>query len=127
MLTLLAIVGLSRSGTASPHLCKATRNDLAALDLQIQRYVTEEGHLPPEASWALELHERGLLRSSETPTDRWGHPIIFEWHDDRGDSYELMTVGHDGERGTADDQIRASDWAHTGPCRVPRGHSWCGF
>jgi hypothetical protein len=121
IIALVVGLGLSRSGAATPYVCGVARRDLQRIDWAVQLYVLAEGHLPPEETWSVALHEQGLLQSPDIPIDPWGHPIVFEW---QGDSYELMTLGYDGMRDTADDQIRADDWADTGVCRVPR-RSWC--
>lgn len=118
VLTFILSVGLSHVGEATPYVCGQARKELSNLELRIMRYELEHDELPPEATWSVALHEAGLLRAPSVPTDPWGHPIIFEHHGD--DSFELMTVGYDGVRGTEDDQIRATDWADTGVCKVPR-------
>lgn len=119
-------VGLSHTAEATPYVCGQARRELRGLELSIISYELEHGELPPEASWSIALHEAGLLRAPDVPTDPWGHTIIYERIGD--DSFELMTVGYDGVRGTQDDQIRATDWADTGVCKVPRRYWFsCGY
>jgi hypothetical protein len=104
---------------AREHTCEGARRDLLRIDQEIELYmIRSRGRLPPEDGWAQALFDAGITRSPHIPLDRWGRPILFEY---AGDSYEVMTLGHDGVRGTEDDQVRSDGWADHGACRVPDG------
>jgi len=76
-----------------------------AYDDAIQVYAVEHGL--PDSRWFDSLVQAGVLNRVHSRNDPWGNPYFYQRH---GDSYDLRTLGADGEFGTTDDQKRQDGW-----------------
>jgi hypothetical protein len=80
-----------------------------AYDAAVERYAADHG-LPENEKWFEALIQAGILKPFQTRIDPWGHPYYYR----RGaNTYDLRTLGPDGEYGTEDDQTKETDWRWT--------------
>jgi hypothetical protein len=105
LLVLVALPALSVNASTPP--CDTARYTLLAYDQAIALYEAEHGQLPAQDRWFEQLLQDGILLSAHRRNDPWGHPYVFRV---RGATYDLRTVGPDGELDTDDDQTKDHDW-----------------
>jgi Type II secretion system (T2SS), protein G len=88
-------------------LCDEAEYELKSLDRVIELRRAIAGSLPDESEWFEVLVREHLLDAASRKMDPWGRPYVYR---KRGDTFELFTLGPDGEAGTADDQVKADRW-----------------
>lgn len=107
--TLLAVLFLwliTVGVVASEPACNTVRTTLTAYDSAIEMYASEHG-LPEDEHWFETLVHAGLIQHHQPRNDPWGHPYYYRVI---GNTYDLRTLGPDGELGTDDDQVRENGW-----------------
>jgi general secretion pathway protein G len=99
---LAGMVTLSLRGTATDAKIRATLGDIKTYQSAIDLYALEHNDQFPKTLDALVSDTKKYLR--ELNKDPWGNPYIYivpgEHH---RDSYDILSTGPDGARGTADD------------------------
>ena len=113
---LLALVGRAE---AESQPCAQVQSELRTLDAALELYHANHGAYPPSARWLQELKDDHLIRAETNGRDRWGHPYQFAPSADQR-SLDLRSVGPDGRRETADDQVKADGWRWS-TCKSSRG------
>jgi hypothetical protein len=88
-------------------LCDLAKSELQSLDRAIELRQASAGSLPSESEWFEVLIREHLLDASARNVDPWGRPFVYRR---RGDTFDLFTVGPDGEADTSDDQIKSDRW-----------------
>ena len=105
LIALFALPAISVDASVPP--CDIVRSTLQAYDRAIEMYVADHRHLPTEDRWFEALIQAGTIRSAQFRYDPWGHPYVYTV---AGTTYDLRSVGPDGELGTSDDQFKQNDW-----------------
>lgn len=99
---LAGMVTLSLRGTASDAKIRAALGDIKTYQSAIDLFALENNDQFPKTLDALVNGPKKYLR--ELNRDPWGNPYVYlvpgEHH---RDSYDLFSMGPDGQRGTADD------------------------
>ena len=101
-----------------------TRIAVANLQLAVDRFDADSGHLPESLDALLQTSDQGhrlYLESKKDCLDEWGHPIRYTV---RGKEYELRSGGNDGLFETGGDDIVADGVSPamlrmTSPASVP--------
>lgn len=109
---LTTIVGLNvlhKPGEAKVAACKA---NLKSLQTALQIYKTDNGFYPTQAQGLQALVAKtstepvpaqfptdGYLTSRNVPKDEWNHDFIYLVPGRKGESYEIISYGSDGEPG----------------------------
>lgn len=104
---LLLIMVPAVSVDASEPPCSTARSVLMAYDKAIEMYVNDRGHLPAQEHWFELLVQEGSIGRSHPRNDPWGNAYVYSVH---GATYDLRSVGPDGEPETTDDQSKGNDW-----------------
>src|SRR5262245_29753755 len=113
MFAAAAFVIATRQALGYTPLCDRAKYELQSLNQLIELRRAMTGSLPDESEWFEILVRERLLDAASRKVDPWGHPYVYR---NRGDTFELFTVGPDGKAGTADDQLKADRWKW-GTCR----------
>ena len=99
---LAGMVTLSLRGTATDAKIRAALGDIKTYQSAIDLFALENNDQFPKTLDALMSGRKKYLR--ELNEDPWGNPYVYlvpgEHH---RDSYDLFSMGPDGQRGTADD------------------------
>ena len=121
---LTTIVGINVIGRAGQAKVTATRTNLNALKSAFQIYKTDHGVYPSQAQGLKALVEKttvepvpqsfppeGYLTSRNVPKDGWNRDFIYLVPGRKGEPYEIISYGSDGEPGGKDDaaDISTSD------------------
>ncbi len=91
---------------------EATKQQIAAFGLALDRYNLDNGIYPTTEQGLAALIERpssepapmnynegGYLKKKELPKDPWGRDYIYRSPGDHGNDYEIMSLGADGRDG----------------------------
>jgi general secretion pathway protein G len=110
---LAAIVVQNFTGTDDRARAKATRASMSILDGEIERFKTDAGRFPTtEEGLSALLTAPGDVKDwggpyikGQLPKDGWGHDFIYRYGSGthNANSFDLSSVGKDGQEGTADD------------------------
>ena len=113
IITILAtVVGVNISREPGRARSAAARAQIGAFKTALQLYRMNHGFLPTQEQGLEALVRRpetppvpqnypddGYLDSSEVPLDPWGRPYIYLAPGTRGQSFEIISYGADGEPG----------------------------
>lgn len=86
--------------------CGRAQRQLETMNGALEMRATLNGELPDDSEWFDVLVRERLVHASFR-MDPWGRPYVYRR---TGTTFELMTVGADGQAGTDDDQIKADRW-----------------
>jgi general secretion pathway protein G len=115
----LLVLSLVTQVGANEVPCARVQTELRALDAALEMYRIEHGHYPAHDDWFGALQKAGMFRAELDGKDRWGHAYSFV--PAQGEApFDLRSLGPDGVRDTADDQIKANGWKWTG-CKSSGG------
>ena len=121
---LTTIVGINVIGRAGQAKVTATKTNLNALKSAFQIYKTDNGVYPSQAQGLKALVEKttvepvpqsvppeGYLTSRNVPKDGWNRDFIYLVPGRKGEPYEIISYGSEGEPGGKDDaaDISTSD------------------
>ena len=115
-MTIIGILSGVVGGSVMGHLRKAkltaTQSQIKTFQTALQMYKAAHGQFPTTAQGldALCVEPRipplpkeyppeGYLESRRLPNDPWGNPYIYLVPGRRGEPYEIMSYGSDGEEG----------------------------
>ena len=91
------------------------QGELRSLAGVIEAYEISYGALP-KTDWFNALKAKGLVHRTLSDRDPWGFPYVYR---PSGDTFDVGSVGPDGEWGTSDDQVCADGWK----CKGGKGPS----
>lgn len=113
---LAGIVGLNVARRPGEAKVTAARVQLKQLKHAVELYRLDQGRVPTTEQGLEALVSRptrepipanypqeGYLESRTVPVDPWGNPYIYLSPGRRGETFEIITYGSDGEPGGADD------------------------
>ena len=109
---LSAVVGLSVGGYLRKAKLEAARSQIKTFQTALQMYKAAHGQIPTTSQGleALcvepsipplpkEYPPEGYLESRKLPADPWGTPYVYLVPGRKGEPYEIITYGSDGEEG----------------------------
>lgn len=109
---LTTIVGINVLHKPAEAKITATKANLKSLQTALQLYKTENGFYPAQAQGLDALVRKaatepvptsfpadGYLTSRNVPKDEWGHEFIYLAPGRKGESFEIISYGSDGEPG----------------------------
>ena len=113
IITILAtIVGVNVVRKPGEARTAAARVQIKSIQTALQMYRTEQGRLPTQEQGLKALCEKPTvapipekypdepyLGSSKVPLDPWGHEYIYLCPGSKGEKYEIISYGSDGEQG----------------------------
>ncbi len=108
---LAAVVIPKLTGRVEDSRRKATIAEISNLKMALENFELDNGRYPNsnEGLEALVDMPAGMDATwrkgiDEVPTDKWGHPYIYQGPDALGEgNYDIISLGGDGEQGTSDD------------------------
>ena len=121
---LVGVVGINVIRRPAEAKVTAARMQLKQLKHAVELYRLDQGRVPSQEQGLEALVARptrepipanypaeGYLDSRSVPRDPWGHEFIYLALGRRGESFEIITYGSDGEPGGSDDaaDISTSD------------------
>lgn len=109
---LSSVVGLSLYQYLRRAKIEAARTQIKTFQTALQMYRADQGQLPTQGQGLEALCEaptgdpapkhyppEGYLESRVLPRDPWGNPYIYVVPGRRGEPYEVISYGSDGEEG----------------------------
>ncbi len=112
MMILAAVVGINIAGRTGEGRVARASADIKNLQTAIEMYRADNGRIPtPEQGLEALVRrperqpvpnrypEGGYLLSPRVPVDPWGRPYIYLVPGRRGERYEILSYGADGEPG----------------------------
>lgn len=125
IMILTSFVGVRILNKPSKARIAAARAQIDSLKLALSTYRIDNGFIPTEEQGLLALVERpgteplpmhypegeGYLESISVPLDPWGHDYVYLSPGTRGEKYEIICYGADGEPGGEEENadISSSD------------------
>jgi general secretion pathway protein G len=113
---LASIVGINVLNKPSEARVASAKMQIKQLQTALQMYRTEQGRLPTQAQGLEALvakpttdpipekyPEEGYLESRTLPKDPWGNEFIYIIPGSKGEVFEIISYGSDGEPGGEDD------------------------
>ena len=97
---------------------KAARAQIDGLEKALDQYRLDTGHYPSTEQGLAALNERpsgeaswsGPYLKRAVPMDPWGRAYVYRLPGERGNDYDLLSLGKDGQPGGQGDAADIGNW-----------------
>lgn len=124
LLVVIAIIGLLAAYVGPKYFSQIGRSEIAVAQAQIEAfdraldaYRIDLGHYPSTEQGLSALivrpgnakKWRGPYLKKDVPLDPWGNPYTYRFPGPKGDDYQIISHGKDGQAGGTDDNADISN------------------